>query len=68
MEKPDGKAIFDLHENHNEKARDYQESVSETELNILRFINTTIEDDKTKNNPEMVSALAGLLKEIKRDC
>lgn len=66
MEKSDGKVVVDVYANHEENPRKYQEAIRETELNILEFINTTIEINETKNNPEMVSALAGLLKVVKR--
>lgn len=66
MEKLDGKAIADVYANHEENPRKYRETIRETELNLLEFINTTVEIDETKNNPEMVSALAGLLKVVKR--
>lgn len=66
MEKSDGKGVVDVHMKNKEEARKYQEAIRETELNILEFINTTIEINETKNNPEMVSALAGLLKVVKR--
>lgn len=66
MEKSDGEAIVDVHVKNKEEARKYQEAIRETELNLLEFINTTVEIDETKNNPEMVSALAGLLKVVKQ--
>lgn len=66
MEKSNGKIAVDVHKNHKEEARKYQEAIRETELNILEFINTTIEINETKNNPEMVSALAGLLRVVKQ--
>jgi len=66
MEKSDGRAVVDVHVKNKEEARKYQEAVRETELNLLEFINTTVEIDETKNNPEMVSALAGLLKVVKQ--
>lgn len=66
MEKSDGRAVVDVHVKNKEEARKYQEAVRETELNLLEFINTTIEINETKDNPEMVSALAGLLKVVKR--
>ncbi|OTO24945.1 hypothetical protein [Enterococcus sp. 3C7_DIV0644] len=66
MEKSDGKVVVDVHVKNKEEARKYQEAIRETELNLLEFINTTVEIDETKNNPEMVSALAGLLKVVKR--
>lgn len=68
MKKSDGKALVDVHGSHQEKAKEYQEAIRETELNLLEFINATIEINETKDNPEMVSALAGLLKEIKSEC
>lgn len=66
MEKSDGKAVVDVHMKNKEEARKYQEAIRETELNVLEFINTTIEIKETKNNPEMVSALAGLLRVVKQ--
>ena len=66
MEKSDGEAVVDVHVKNKEEARKYQEAIRETELNLLEFINTTVEIDETKNNPEMVSALAGLLKVVKQ--
>lgn len=66
MEKPDGRVVVDVHVKNKEEARKYQEAIQETELNLLEFINTTIKINKTKNNPEMVSALAGLLKVVKQ--
>ncbi|MFS1025102.1 hypothetical protein ACFC9R_07270 [Enterococcus casseliflavus] len=66
MEKSDGRAVVDVHMKNKEEARKYQEAIRETELNVLEFINTTIEIKETKNNPEMVSALAGLFKVVKR--
>lgn len=66
MEKSEGRAVVDVHVKNKEEARKYQEAIRETELNLLEFINTTVEIDETKNNPEMVSALAGLLKVVKR--
>lgn len=66
MEKSDGKAVVDVHMKNKEEAIKYQEAIRETELNVLEFINTTIEIKETKNNPEMVSALAGLFKVVKR--
>ncbi|MDB1687472.1 hypothetical protein [Enterococcus casseliflavus] len=65
MEKSDGRAVVDVHVKNKEEARKYQAAVRETELNLLEFINTTIEINETKDNPEMVSALAGLLKMVK---
>ncbi|EPH90000.1 hypothetical protein D922_03375 [Enterococcus faecalis 06-MB-DW-09] len=66
MEKSDGRTVVDIHVKNKEEARKYQEAIRETELNLLEFINTTIEINETKNNPEMVSALAGLLKVVKQ--
>ncbi|WP_429967887.1 hypothetical protein [Enterococcus sp. AZ046] len=66
MGKSDGRAVVDVHMNNKEEARKFQEAIRETELNVLEFINTTIEINETKSNPEMVSALAGLLKVVKR--
>lgn len=66
MEKSEGRAVVDVHVKNKEEARKYQEAIRETELNLLEFINTTVEIDETKNNPEMVSALAGLLKVVKQ--
>lgn len=66
MEKTDGKSAIDDQSHRKEEARKYQEAIRETELNLLEFINRTIEINETKNNPEMVSALAGLLKVVKR--
>ena len=66
MEKSDGRAVVDVHMKNKEEVREYQEAIRETELNVLEFINTTIEINETKSNPEMVSALAGLLKVVKR--
>ena len=66
MEKSDGRAVVEVHMKDKEEARKYQEAIRETELNVLEFINTTIEINETKSNPEMVSALAGLLKVVKR--
>lgn len=66
MEKSDGRVVVDVHMKNKEEARKYQEAIQETELNLLEFINTTIKINETKNNPEMVSALAGLLKVVKQ--
>lgn len=66
MEKSDGRTVVDVHMKNKEKARKFQEAIRETELNVLEFINTTIEIKETKNNPEMVSALAGLLRVVKQ--
>lgn len=66
MEKSEGRTVVDVHVKNKEEARKYQEAIRETELNLLEFINTTVEIDETKNNPEMVSALAGLLKVVKQ--
>lgn len=66
MEKSERRAVVDVHVKNKEEARKYQEVIRETELNLLEFINTTIEIDDTKNNPEMVSALAGLFKVVKQ--
>lgn len=66
MDKSDGKVVVEVYANHKEDARKYQEAIRETELNLLEFINTTIEIDETKNNPEMVSTLAELLKVVKQ--
>lgn len=66
MEKSDGRAVVDVHVKNKEEARKYQEAIRETELNVLEFVNTTIEINETKNNPEMVSALAGLLRVVKQ--
>lgn len=65
MKKTDGKAAIDDQSHRKEESRKYQEAIRETELNLLEFINTTIEINETKNNPEMVSALAGLLRVVK---
>lgn len=64
MEKTDGKSSIDDQLHRKEEARKYQEAIRETELNLLEFINRTIEINETKNNPEMVSASAGLLKVV----
>lgn len=66
MEKPEGRAVVDVHVKNKEEARKYQEAIRETEMYLLEFIRTTVEIDETKNNPEMVSALAGLLKVVKQ--
>lgn len=66
MEKSDGKGVVDVHMKNKGEARKYQEAIRETELNLLEFINTTIEINETKNNHEMVSALAGLFKVVKQ--
>lgn len=66
MEKSDERVVVDVHMKNKDEARKYQEAIRETELNLLEFINTTIKINKTKNNPEMVSALAGLLKVVKQ--
>lgn len=65
MGKSDGRAVVDVHMKNKEEARKYQEAIRETELNLMEFINTTIKIEETKNNSEMVSALAGLLKVVK---
>lgn len=66
MEKSEGRAVVDVHVKNKEEARKYQEAIRETEMYLLEFIRTTVEIDETKNNPEMVSALAGLLKVVKQ--
>lgn len=66
MEKSNGKVVVDVHANRKVKVQEYQEGIRETELKVLRFINKTLGGNEIENNPEMVSALSGLLKVVKQ--